>query len=228
MSAISAKNVRIHESWKPHLAEEFESSYFKDLKFFLTEEKSKFNIFPPSSMMFSAFDNCHFENTKVVILGQDPYHGQGQAHGLCFSVPEGVVFPPSLRNIFKELHADIGMSIPKTGSLIPWAQQGVLLINATLTVREDAAGSHQNKGWEIFTDKVIQILAQKKQNLVFMLWGNYARAKKVHIDQSKHLILEAAHPSPLSASRGFFGCKHFSTCTSYLEQHNITPIDWRL
>jgi uracil-DNA glycosylase len=228
MSFILSQNVRIHESWKPHLADEFESPYFCNLKSFLLEEKEKFNVFPPSSNIFAAFDNCHFDKTKVVILGQDPYHGQGQAHGLCFSVPDGVGFPPSLRNIFKELGSDIEMTFPRTGNLLPWAQQGVLLMNATLTVRENEAGSHQNKGWERFTDKVIQLLSEKKQNLVFMLWGNYARAKRTLIDQSKHLVLEAAHPSPLSAGRGFFGCKHFSVCNAYLNKQNIQIIDWRL
>ncbi len=228
MSQIAAQNVRIHQSWKPYLSREFESEYFSRLKEFLLKEKSEGNVFPPSSMIFAAFDLCPFNQTKVVILGQDPYHGAGQAHGLCFSVPDGVDFPPSLKNIFKELNSDIGMPLPTSGNLAKWAKQGVLLINATLTVRENHAGSHQNKGWELFTNQVIKLLDLHREHLVFMLWGNYARTKKALIDSRKHLILEAAHPSPLSASKGFLGCKHFSACNSYLQEKNITTVNWTL
>jgi len=228
MPEIKITDVKIHESWKNQLKQDFESQYFASLKAFILEEKKKFRVYPPSSLIFSAFDLCPFDDVKVVILGQDPYHGNGQAHGLCFSVPEGVEFPPSLRNIFKELQEDVGMSVPSKGDLTPWARQGVLLLNATLTVRADTAGSHQNKGWETFTDKVIQVLSLKKQHVVFILWGNYARAKKALIDTSKHFILEAAHPSPLSASRGFFGCRHFSACNAWLMKNNLTPVRWNL
>ncbi len=225
---LSISDIRIHDSWKKYLASEFESEYFFALKKFLLAEKQKFKIFPPSSLIFAAFDNCYFENVKVVILGQDPYHGYGQAHGLCFSVPDGISFPPSLKNILTELHNDLGVDIPLSGNLIPWTKQGVLLINAILTVRANQAGSHQNKGWEKFTDRLIEILSLEKQNLVFMLWGNYAREKKALIDATKHLILEAAHPSPFSANKGFFGCRHFSLCNNWLKSKNINPVDWKL
>lgn len=228
MNTIKVSDVKIHESWKNLLAAEFESEYFFRLKQFLVEEKSKYVVYPPSSEIFAAFNKCPFDCVKVVLLGQDPYHGPGQAHGLCFSVPDGIPFPPSLKNIFKELNDDLKIPIPSTGNLSPWAEQGVLLMNATLTVRAHSAGSHQNKGWEIFTDRVIQILSEKKSHVVFLLWGNYARAKKVLIDQSKHLVLESAHPSPLSASNGFFGNRHFSKCNEWLMQHSLAPIDWKL
>jgi uracil-DNA glycosylase len=228
MPEIKISDVKIHDSWKSVLKQEFESQYFTDLKTFIVGEKKKYRIYPPSAQIFSAFDLCPFEDVKVVILGQDPYHGYGQAHGLCFSVLAGVDFPPSLKNIFKELHNDIGILPPLTGDLTPWAKQGVLLLNATLTVRAETAGSHQNKGWETFTDKVIEILSVKKQHLVFILWGNYARAKKALIDTSKHYVLEAAHPSPLSASRGFFGCRHFSACNEWLKKNKLTPVHWNL
>lgn len=228
MSNVSSKQVRIDDSWKLHLSDEFESDYFSSLKDFLVEEKKKYRIFPPSSQIFAAFDHCPFDNVKVIILGQDPYHGSRQAHGLCFSVPDGVAMPPSLINIFKEIQNDLDIPFPKTGNLTPWTQQGVLLLNATLTVRADSAGSHQNKGWEKFTDRVIQILSDKKEHLVFFLWGNYAKAKKNLIDTSKHLVLEAVHPSPLSASRGFLGCKHFSSCNNWLIEKNLVPIDWKI
>ena len=183
-------------------------------------------MYPPASLIFSAFDLCPFSHVKVVVLGQDPYHGHGQAHGLCFSVPDGVAFPPSLRNIFKELLSDVGLEFPKSGNLERWAKQGVLLMNATLTVRAEQAGSHQNKGWEKFTDKVIEVVSREKEHVVFLLWGNYARAKKNIINTGKHLVLEAAHPSPLSASRGFLGCKHFSQCNNWLQKRNIQAIEW--
>jgi uracil-DNA glycosylase len=223
---VNADKVNIHQSWKKKLRQEFESEYFAQLKSFLIDEKSKYIIYPPSSMIFSAFDICHFDDVRVVILGQDPYHGRGQAHGLCFSVPENVPVPPSLKNIYKEINIDLHLSIPKSGNLSSWAMQGVLLLNATLTVRADMAGSHQNKGWERFTDRVISVLSDEREKLVFLLWGNYARAKKSLIDEAKHLVLEAAHPSPLSAHKGFFGCKHFSQSNQWLLKHNIEPVNW--
>lgn len=228
MVTVDVDRVRIESGWKEKLRSEFQDVYFLKLKSFLIEERKQYVVYPPPSQIFAAFDLCPFEHTKVVILGQDPYHGPGQAHGLCFSVPRGIPFPPSLQNIFKELHDDLGIPMPKSGDLTPWAKQGVLLLNATLTVRANSPGSHQNKGWEIFTDRVIHILASQKRHLVFMLWGNYARAKKSLILPEHHLILEAAHPSPYSANKGFFGCKHFSRCNQYLVEHGIEPIDWRL
>ncbi len=228
MTVVDASQVQIHESWKPLLMNEFTSDYFAHLKEFIIEEKKKYRIYPPSSLIFAAFDNCPFDKVKVVLLGQDPYHGLGQAHGLCFSVPDGVVFPPSLKNIFLEIQNDLGIPVPQTGNLVSWAKQGVLLLNATLTVRADSAGSHQNKGWETFTDKVIELLSDRKEHLVFFLWGNYAKNKKNLIDTSKHLVLETVHPSPLSASRGFFGCGHFSTCNSWLAEKGISPVNWKL
>lgn len=228
MICVLADKIRIHDSWKTRLLSEFSQPYFSDLKNFLLTEKQQYIVYPPSSQIFAAFDNTPFEMVKVVILGQDPYHGQGQAHGLCFSVPKGIDKPPSLVNIFKELHADLSVEIPATGDLTSWASQGVLLINATLTVRQNQAGSHQKKGWERFTDSVINKLSTDKEHLVFLLWGNYARAKKNLIDSSKHLILEAAHPSPLSAYNGFFGCKHFSTTNNWLKEHHLQEIQWGL
>jgi uracil-DNA glycosylase len=226
MERLKIADVRIEKSWKDKLVKEFESDYFATLKTFLIEERNKYIIYPPASQMFSAFDLCPFTTVKVVILGQDPYHGAGQAHGLCFSVPDGIAFPPSLRNIFKELQSDLNTPAPLWGNLERWAKQGVLLLNATLTVRAEQAGSHQNKGWEQFTDKVIEVISKEKENIVFLLWGNYARAKKSIIDHNKHLVLEAAHPSPLSASRGFLGCRHFSSCNNWLSQKNIQAIEW--
>src|ERR1700739_5123931 len=202
---MSEKSPQLEAGWLNVLKDEFGKDYFTKLKAFLVEEKAKFRLFPPGSQIFSAFDLTPFDKVKVVILGQDPYHGQGQAHGLSFSVPDGVRPPPSLVKIFKELHADVGTEMPKTGNLIPWAQQGVLLLNATLTVRENQAGSHQNKGWELFTDHVIKTLSDNKTGLVFLLWGNYAKQKAGLIDATKHHILTAPHPSPL-ARGGFFGC----------------------
>jgi uracil-DNA glycosylase len=210
------------------LKDEFESQYFKDLTDFLREEKKNFTIYPPGPQIFAAFNHTPFNRVKVVILGQDPYHGPGQAHGLCFSVPDGIQRPPSLVNIFKEIESDLGIAVPETGNLTQWTNQGVLLINAILTVRADAPASHQNKGWEKFTDAVIRSLSEKRKNLVFLLWGNYAQAKENLIDSNRHFILKAAHPSPLSAHRGFFGCRHFSKTNEILEGLGLNPIDWSL
>jgi len=221
-------NPKIEDSWKQVLSDQFEASYFTQLKAFLLAEKSNYVVYPPGPQIFAAFDLTPFEKVKVVILGQDPYHGPRQAHGLCFSVPEGVDQPPSLQNIFKELHNDLGIPVSKKGNLSRWAQQGVLLLNATLTVRAHLAGSHQNKGWEQFTDAAISRLSKKREHLVFLLWGNYAIAKESLIDTGKHLTLKSPHPSPLSASRGFFGNKHFSKANDYLVQNGISPVDWRI
>ncbi len=222
-------NPEIEASWKVELDEEFNSPYFFELKQFLTKEKEeKQRIFPPGSLIFNAFNCTPFTDVKVVLLGQDPYHGLGQAHGLCFSVPYGVPKPPSLLNICKELQNDLGLPIPKTGNLTPWAKQGVLLLNATLTVRENQAGSHQKKGWEHFTDAIIRKLSDKKSHLVFLLWGNFAIEKEKLIDTSKHSILKTLHPSPLSASRGFFGCKHFSKTNEILKRMGKSEINWEL
>ena len=219
-------NVKIEDSWKEQLAEEFEKDYFVRLTDFVREEDKTGTIYPPGRLIFNAFNLCPFDQTKVVIIGQDPYHGPGQAHGLCFSVNEGIAFPPSLQNIFKEIQADLGKPIPTHGDLTRWANQGVLLLNATLTVRAHQAGSHQRHGWEEFTDSAIRILAEKRENLVFILWGAYAQKKGAFIDRNKHLVLTSAHPSPLSAYNGFFGNKHFSRANEYLISHGITPINW--
>ena len=219
-------DVRIEESWKSILKDEFEKDYFLKLTEFIRSEYKTRKIYPPAKLIFNAFDQCPFNQLKVVILGQDPYHGPGQAHGLCFSVNDGVEFPPSLKNIFKELQNDIGKSIPNTGNLTEWAKQGVLLLNATLTVRANYAGSHQNKGWEQFTDAVIHKINEQKEHVVFILWGNYAISKGKFIDQNKHLVLTSVHPSPLSASRGFFGNKHFSITNEYLTQNGKDSIEW--
>ncbi|MBQ7551231.1 MAG: uracil-DNA glycosylase [Bacteroidales bacterium] len=221
-------NPIIEESWKRELAEQFASPYFEQLKSFLLEEKKHFVVFPPGRLIFNAFNLTPFDKVKVVIIGQDPYHGEGQAHGLCFSVLPGVPFPKSLINIFQELNSDLGIDVPKNGNLDKWAQQGVLMLNATLTVRAHQAGSHQNHGWELFTDAVIKKLSDKKEHLVFLLWGAYAQAKSALIDETKHCILMAAHPSPLSAYRGFFGCRHFSLTNQYLQKTGQEPIDWSL
>jgi len=225
---MTEKKPLIDESWYQVLKEEFEKDYFKNLKNFLVEEKKKHTIYPPGNQIFAAFDSTPFDKVKVVILGQDPYHGPGQAHGLCFSVNAGVKHPPSLRNIYKEIENDLGIVYPKSGALIPWTKQGVLLINATLTVRAHQAGSHQKKGWEQFTDAVIQKLSEQKSGLVFLLWGSFAISKSNLIDQSKHHILSTVHPSPLSAHRGFFGSKHFSKTNELLSRNGIAPIDWRV
>jgi uracil-DNA glycosylase len=218
----------IEKSWAEILVNEFNSPYFLKLKSFLIEEKEKYVIFPNGSLIFSAFNYTPFDNVKVVVLGQDPYHGENQANGLCFSVSNGIRKPPSLENIFKELNTDLGYKIPINGSLEKWAHQGVLLLNATLTVRAHQAGSHQNKGWELFTDSVIKQLSDKREGLVFILWGNYAQAKQKLIDSSRHFILKAAHPSPFSAYNGFFGCKHFSKTNEILVKQGKQPVDWRL
>jgi len=223
MSKIEPK---IHESWKEILYDEFQKDYFVNLKQFLVEEKKKYTIYPPGNLIFNAFDKTPFNKVKVVIIGQDPYHGPGQAHGLCFSVPQGIKIPPSLRNIYKELNSELGCEIPNHGNLEKWAEQGVLLLNATLTVRDSQAASHQKKGWETFTDSVIRTIANKKENVVFILWGNYAQTKQVFIDENKHCIIKSVHPSPLSASRGFFGSKPFSQANNYLKASDIKPVDW--
>jgi uracil-DNA glycosylase len=221
-------NPVIEESWKQVLDNEFNKPYFTELKQFLIAEKQRFRVFPPGPAIFNAFNHTAFSAVKVVLLGQDPYHGYGQAHGLCFSVPEGVPKPPSLLNIFKELNSDLGVPSPSHGNLTKWALQGVLLLNATLTVRENQAGSHQGKGWETFTDAAISALSEKREGLIFMLWGNYAISKRELVDNSKHFILTAPHPSPLSASRGFFGCRHFSQTNNLLKQMGKEPVDWSL
>lgn len=220
-------NVDIDPSWKAVLTEEFEKLYFKSLIQFVKEEYTSFKCYPKRKDIFKAFDLCSFEEVKVVILGQDPYHGPGQAHGLCFSVPKGIKTPPSLINIFKEIEADLNKPSPDSGNLEPWAKQGVLLLNATLTVRAHQAGSHQRKGWEVFTDHIIELISEKREGVIFMLWGGYAKKKIKKIDSSKHLILTSGHPSPLSANRGYwFGNKHFSKANSYLESSGKDKIKW--
>lgn len=219
-------DVKIEESWKAVLSDEFEKDYFSALTNFVREEYKTHKVYPPAKLIFNAFDQCPFENIEVVILGQDPYHGPGQAHGLCFSVNDGIDFPPSLRNIFKELKNDLGKEIPLSGNLTNWATQGVLLLNATLTVRANQAGSHQNKGWEQFTDAVINKINEHKNHVVFILWGNFAISKSKFIDQGKHLVLSSVHPSPLSASRGFFGNRHFSRANEFLVKNKLEPINW--
>jgi uracil-DNA glycosylase len=219
--------IKIEDSWKEALAGEFAQAYFADLTKFVKNEYSNKTVYPAPKNIFSAFFACPFNQVKVVILGQDPYHGEGQANGLCFAVPEGVDLPPSLKNIFKEIESDLGVKPMQSGDLARWARQGVLLLNATLTVRANSAGSHQNKGWEHFTDAVIKTLSKKREGIVFLLWGNYARKKGAQIDREKHLVLESAHPSPLSAYAGFFGNKHFSKTNEYLKSKNKKTIDWR-
>lgn len=219
-------NVKIEDSWKRILANEWNKDYFLKLTDFVRNEYATAQIFPPGREIFAAFDATPFDEVKVVIIGQDPYHDVNQANGLCFSVRDGVPFPPSLLNIFKEIQNDLGKPIPQSGDLSRWAKQGVLLLNSTLTVRAHNAGSHQNKGWEQFTDEVILQLAQQKEHLVFILWGAYAIKKGAFINRMKHLVLTSPHPSPLSAHRGFFGNKHFSTANEYLAKHGKTPIEW--
>jgi uracil-DNA glycosylase len=222
------KPIGLEPSWLSELEDQFSLDYMKSLKAFLQDEKQKsIPIFPDGPNIFAALNQTPFDKVQVVILGQDPYHGEGQAHGLSFSVPEGVTVPPSLQNIYKEIARDFGFSIPRNGNLTRWACQGVLLLNATLTVRANQAGSHQNKGWEIFTDRIIQILNDKKNHVVFMLWGSYAQKKGSFIHSERHLVLKAPHPSPLSAHRGFIGCGHFGLCNKYLQENNLIPIDWR-
>ena len=221
--------VTIEASWMALLKEEFNKPYFKQLVLHLkTEKEQKKVIYPSGKLIFNAFDTTPFQNVKLVILGQDPYHGPGQAHGLSFSVPAGIAPPPSLLNIFKELQTDVGLSVPNTGDLTPWARQGVFLLNASLTVRQAEPMSHAQIGWALFTDAVIRLLSEKRENLVFMLWGKFAKDKSTLIDERKHLILKAAHPSPLSAHQGFLGCKHFSAANQYLVKNGIDPIDWQL
>lgn len=219
-------NVRIEEGWKQALSHEWESNYFAQLAQFVHAEYRTRQVFPPGRQIFAAFDATPFNQVKVVILGQDPYHGDGQANGLCFSVNDGVPFPPSLLNIFKEINADVGAPIPSSGDLNRWARQGVLLLNATLTVAAHQPGSHQGHGWEQFTDAVIRVLAEQREHLVFILWGSYAIRKGAFIDRQRHLVLTSPHPSPLSAHRGFFGNHHFSRANAYLAQHGIAPINW--
>lgn len=219
-------DVKISESWKGLLQEEFDKPYFEELTHFVKSEYSAGQVFPAGRNIFRAFDKCPFEKLKVVIIGQDPYHGEGQANGLCFSVDDGVQYPPSLQNIFKEIHDDIGSPIPKSGNLDRWAEQGVLLLNAVLTVRAHQAASHAGRGWELFTDAVVRIIAQRKEGVVYMLWGNYAQRKGQIADPQRNLILKSVHPSPLSVYRGFFGCKHFSQANNYLISQGKEPIIW--
>ena len=220
-------DVKIEASWRQHIGDEFDKQYFIDLTQFVRQEYLHHQCFPPGKLVFNAFNLCPFDKVKVVIIGQDPYHEMGQAMGLSFSVPQGVMMPPSLINIFKEIEMDLGTPMPANGDLTRWAKQGVLLLNATLTVRAHQAGSHQRKGWEEFTDAAIKALSAERSNLVFILWGGYARSKKALIDGSKHLVLESVHPSPLSANRGgWFGNHHFSRCNDYLKAHGIEPIQW--
>ena len=219
-------DVRIHPSWKEKLEGEFEKPYFKELAEFVRREYRDTIVYPPPGCIFQALDLVPFDKVRVVILGQDPYHGAGQAHGLCFSVPDGVAMPPSLQNIFKEIRDDLGLPVPASGNLRHWAEQGVLLLNATLTVEAGQAGSHQGKGWEEFTDAIIRRLAEEREGLVFLLWGAYAQKKGAFIDENKHLVLKAPHPSPLSAHNGFFGCKHFSKTNVYFMTKGERPIEW--
>jgi uracil-DNA glycosylase len=218
--------VKIAQTWKDRLSSEFEKPYFTSLISFVKSEYQAGTVYPPGKEIFRAFDCCDFANVKVVIIGQDPYHGPGQANGLCFSVRDGQRLPPSLVNIFKEIKKDLGKEIPSSGDLGRWADQGVLLLNATLTVKAGTAGSHQNKGWENFTDAVIKTISEEKENVVFLLWGAYAQKKGEVIDRSKHLVLMSAHPSPFSADRGFFGCKHFSKANQYLKSKGLEEINW--
>jgi uracil-DNA glycosylase len=218
--------IRIESSWKKRLKGEFEKPYFQTLIEFVRKEYQTTTVYPPGPEIFHAFDACPFDQIKVVIIGQDPYHGPGQANGLCFSVRDNIRMPPSLVNIFKEIQTDLGKPFPPTGNLDRWASQGVLLLNATLTVRASSPGSHQNKGWEAFTDAAIAHISEQKSNVVFLLWGAYAQRKGEVINRNKHLVLMSAHPSPFSADRGFFGCKHFSKTNAYLKQHGLGEIEW--
>jgi uracil-DNA glycosylase len=219
-------NVQIEETWKQRLSGEFDKPYFELLTQYVRQAYQTRQCFPPAGLIFNAFDSCPFDQVKVVILGQDPYHDVGQAHGLCFSVNEGVAIPPSLQNIYKEIHRDLGTPIPRSGNLQRWADQGVLLLNATLTVEAHQPGSHQGKGWEELTDAAIEALNRDREHVVFMLWGSYAQRKGKFIDRRKHLVLQTSHPSPLSVYRGFDGCGHFSAANNYLVKNGITPIQW--
>jgi len=221
------RTIQLEQSWLDQLQDQFSQAYMQQLReFLLVRKQHRAIIYPPGPQIFSALDSTPFEQVRVVILGQDPYHGPGQAHGLCFSVLPGVRTPPSLVNIYREIQSDLGMPLPAHGNLQSWADQGVLLLNAVLTVERGQAGSHQGKGWETFTDAIVLSLTDKREGLVFMLWGSYAQKKGAVIDAKKHLVLKAPHPSPLSAHRGFLGCKHFSLANDYLLQHQNTPIDW--
>lgn len=219
-------DVKIAPSWKIRLADEFQKTYFQELTSFVRQEYATHTVYPPGREIFRAFDACDFEAVKVVIIGQDPYHGPGQANGLCFSVRDGIPFPPSLRNIFKEIAQDLGKPMPTSGDLERWSHQGVLLLNATLTVRAASAGSHQNKGWETFTDEVIRKLSAERSGVVYLLWGSYAQKKGEIINRNKNLVLMAPHPSPFSADRGFFGCKHFTKANAYLKSRGVEEINW--
>lgn len=219
-------DVKIEQGWKACLQEEFDKPYFERLTQFVRQEYATTTVYPPGALIFNAFNLCPFDQVRVVIIGQDPYHGPGQAHGLCFSVNDGIPFPPSLVNIFKEVQDDLGTPVPATGNLSRWARQGVLLLNATLTVRAHQAGSHQRQGWEEFTDAVIRVLNERRDHLVFILWGSYAQKKGAFIDRNRHLVLSSAHPSPLSAYHGFFGNRHFSRANQYLAEHGETPVQW--
>ena len=222
-----AKIIQLHDSWLSRLQDQFEQEYMQKLRqFLLTRKRHRAVIYPPGNQIFNALDSTPFDKVRVVVLGQDPYHGPGQAHGLCFSVQPGVKIPPSLVNIYSEIQSDLGIAPPSHGYLQSWAEQGVLLLNAVLTVERGQAGSHQGKGWEKFTDAVVQLLNEEREGLVFMLWGNYAKRKGSVINRHKHLVLNAPHPSPLSAHQGFFGCRHFSQANEYLQQHGQEPIDW--
>ncbi len=225
---MTSVKPEIEESWRGLLEDQFAAPYFSVLKEFIVAEKARHRIFPPGKLIFNAFNLTPAGRVKVVILGQDPYHGAGQAHGLCFSVPEGVKPPPSLLNIYKELNSDLGIPVPSHGNLEKWARQGVLLLNATLTVRAGQAGSHQNRGWETFTDAAISSLSASGNGIIFMLWGRYAQAKENLVDTSRHHVLKAAHPSPFSAASGFFGCRHFSRANRLLEEAGREPVDWSL
>ncbi len=220
--------IQLHPSWLQALQDEFSQPYMQQLRDFLRQEKQQHTVYPPGPLIFNALNSTPLDNVKAVIIGQDPYHGPGQAHGLCFSVPQGVPIPPSLRNIYKELHDDLGIAPADHGNLQSWAEQGVLLLNAVLTVRQGQAGSHQGRGWETFTDRVIEHVNSHCQNVVFFLWGSYAQKKGQCIDSQRHCILRAPHPSPLSAHRGFFGSRPFSQANHWLQQHRLAPIDWQI
>ena len=225
----STREIKLHSQWREVIGGEFDKDYMQSLREFLLQRKQQgAAIYPPTNQWFSALNTTPFEDVRVVVLGQDPYHGVGQAHGLCFSVTPGIKVPPSLANIYKEIKSDLGIDQPNHGCLISWAQQGVLLLNATLTVEDGCAGAHQGKGWEQFTDEIIKAVNQKREGVVFMLWGSYAQKKSIMIDSSRHLILKSVHPSPLSAYRGFFGCGHFSAANHYLQERGVKPIDWQL